>query len=564
MMDKRKLSAALTLLLSLACAAVGWTQASFLWAPPAFDLTLHPGETTEIEMSLVNQGTEPASFSFYIADVKAKPKGYDFTEPDSANPYSCADWLTLEPTQATLEAQKGCTVKCTIKVPRDAKGARYGAVLCRLDIAQPEEKIAGRVEVEWHMATVLSLTVAGTRLPKTAEVTILEAIKPKPSQGVLAIKARLKNTSEVHIFGQGQLTLRDGQGRRIREYPLGRGRGMILPGAEMEFASIFRRQFLPGDYIADVAIDYGGNRGPARASLPFTVTRESLTSEEMIHQVAFYVTPQFRVIEASPGSVRGISLQLTNREDAPIDVQAALRDIQFDEFGRLIILDTQDGQNSAAPWITLQPAELELKAREQRNLRYKISVPRDFAGGGGYACLLFTASTTGADGEAKQSQAGTALLVSIPKNARREAQIAKVEVSQDPALQMSLIAVTLENQGNVYLVPLEGEVILHRRIEEPTPETNSEVEILPTERERFEQVAELTLQNVSTVLLPEASRTYLAVTHGKLPSGEYRVDVKINYGGEGPALFSQRFTVEADSEAAPQAPTIAPESEEVQ
>lgn len=33
--------------------------------------------------------------------------------------------------------------------------------------------------------------------------------------------------------------------------------------------------------------------------------------------------------------------------------------------------------NSAALWITLQPAQLELKAREQRNLRYKMSVPRE-------------------------------------------------------------------------------------------------------------------------------------------------------------------------------------------
>jgi len=565
-MKRRTLTVMLGLLMALTAAA-GWGQASYLWAPPAFDLYLRPGETTEIEMNLVNQGTEPATFTFELADIKAKPKGkgYKFTTPDPTNPYSCAEWMTLEPTAITLQAQKGCTVKATIKVPRGAKGARYVAVLCRLDVEKPSERVAGRVELQWYMTTVVSLTIAGTRMPKTAEVVNLEVTKPKRSQGALAIRARLKNTSQVHVFAQGRLTLRDGEGRRIRECPLGQGRGMILPGAEMEFTSIFRQQFLPGDYIADVAIDYGGNRGPARASLPFTVTRESLTSQEMIHQVAFYATPQFRTLEVSPGAVRGISVQLTNRENVPVHVQTALRDIQFDQFGRLVVLDTRDGENSAAPWVTVEPTELDLKPHEQRTLRYRISVPRDFDGGGAYACLVFTASVKEAGNQPKQSQATTALLISVPRNAKRLAKITDISITQNKVTKLNMIGVTLQNDGNIHLIPLEGHVVISKRAEKATPEPGSGIEIMPSERERYEQIATLPLQNISTILLPGASRVFVAVGRGVLPSGQYRADAVINYGGDSPALFSQEFTIEADEAdngAAQQASIAGIESEE--
>ncbi len=483
--------------------------------------------------------------------MRQKHKGYEFLPPDPENPYSCADWLVLEPASVTLLPKEGCIIKCTITVPRAAKGARYAGIVCGLDVPEFEAESGGQVELEWSMATVISLTVAGTRYPKSAEITSLEAVKPRASAGSLMIRALLKNTSEVHVFGSGRLTLRDGEGRRIRETPLGQGRGMILPGAELEFSSLFGQRLLPGDYLADVAIHYGGDRGPAQANLPFTVTRESLTGGEMIHQVAFYVMPQYRILELSPGSMRALDLQLTNQESEPVSVQASLQDIEFDELGRLIILDSRDGENSAAPWVTLQPAELVLKAGERRTLRYKVTVPRDSAAGSGYGCLLFTASMIGTDGKLRRSQAGIVLLASIPKNTHREAQISKVEVSQDPIGGAIVISTTLQNQGNIYLANAAGQVILERRIQTSTPELDSGIEIVPSGVESFERISDLAIEGLTTVLLPGTSRIYPAVVKENLPAGEYRVSVQIDYTGDRPASFTHRFTVEAESEDLP-------------
>lgn len=556
-MNKRRLSCLLVLLGALLCASAGWPQgASFIWSPPAFDLTVRPGETQELQMNLVNEAMAPATFSFRLMDLVPAADGYGLAPPDPANPYSCASWLTVEPTEATVQPKRALVVKCTIEVPRDAKGARYGGVLCELETPEEAEEAGQKVEFRWQMATVLSLTVAGTRFRREAEITSLTADKPQRGAGVVQIKARLRNICDVHVFGQGRVTLREAGGRRLREYPLGQGRGMIIPGAELDFSTIFGRELAPGDYLAEVAIRYGGHRGPAQGSLPFTVAYESVTSGETIHEVGFYVTPDFRGIRVSPGSVRALDVALMNLEEAPIQVQVEARDVQFDQRGYLIILDSRDGEHSAAPWISLEPAELVLKPRQQRKLRYKVSVPRDTTLGGGYACLLFTATMTGPDGTLKRSQASTAVVLPIAQNAQVDGELSKVEVSRQPGTGVTIIAATMENHGNIHIYALDAQVTLYKRVAPQVPEADSGIEVIETER--FEQVAELPIQNFRTYLLPGASRAYLAVTPDKLPAGEYRADVVVVYGGEQPALYSHRFTVEAESEDPPGAvPTSA-------
>jgi len=60
----------------------------------------------------------------------------------------------------------------------------------------------------------------------------------------------VENKGNVHVVTRGEIVIRTADGRTVARYPLGGGRGIILPNATVALRSVITRKFPPGDYQA--------------------------------------------------------------------------------------------------------------------------------------------------------------------------------------------------------------------------------------------------------------------------------------------------------------------------
>lgn len=117
---------------------------------------LEPGENTTFEVTVENGEDEPVTVS---PDL--------FTPPAGERPVP-SEWVTVDPSEATIEAGEEATVTVAVDVPADAKMARYRGILALTD-----EMISydGRPERPVHAA---QFSVEVTRPPTVFVVPLNE------------------------------------------------------------------------------------------------------------------------------------------------------------------------------------------------------------------------------------------------------------------------------------------------------------------------------------------------------------------------------------------------------
>jgi hypothetical protein len=221
-----------------------------------------------------------------------------------------------------------------------------------------------------------------------------------------------------------------------------------------------------------------------------------------------------------------------------------IRDVAFDPDGRTEILESCGGPYSVAAWLELPLTELEVPAGGERRLRGSLRVPRDAVQAGGTAALLFTARTTSESEEERHSELAALVIAAVPQLAEPEAALDNMAVVFDPSRQETQLRFAFHNTGNLFLYPSSGSVALNRVLEPETRMLEGGIEVVSAGGTRTEPVADLSFESLAAYVLPETTRTFVAVYEGELAPGEYQVEAEITYGGDLPALLTQHFVVE--------------------
>ena len=233
----------------------------------------------------------------------------------------------------------------------------------------------------------------------------------------LILVAKIRNQGNGHVFARGTLTLRDSAGRRLRQIPLGTGRGVILPRSEVNLVSVLPAGLSPGQYVADISVTYGGRR-PAVAKIPFSVASDSATQKTPPIQATiapFSVDPGDLDLGYPAGATAAKSLVIENRSDQAIRVEGRALPLAFDEEGELVSDETGASAASCAQWIELKPNVVEIKPRSRQVVRMMISIPKGESGGK-YANVVFTATPVSTDkGQAWSGESGAVVFLRVGK-----------------------------------------------------------------------------------------------------------------------------------------------------
>lgn len=541
----------ITLGLSKGLKAASSYDFTFALSPQLVELELLPGEITRFSVLLVNESKiKKARFLVYVSDLIEERTGkYKVAEPGTSS-YSAASWIKVSPPDFVLGPGEGMEILTEVTVPRGVVGGRYAVIVFEL---APEEKSKeekfGTLTLHHRMTTAVEISIKRRTAKTKAVISSLKVVSVREDETLakfgkeaLMFSASLKNEGNIHIFGEGTLTIRSKKGRRIRQVPLGGGRGTVLPDTTVDFQSLLRRRLPPGDYVAEAVIKYAGSR-PAVAKLPFTISPEEVPitkagSFKSTMEISFAVGPELIEMAAPPGSFRSMGLVVHNREDRPIYVEIYPRAMEYNSDGELVLLPSAKGSYYCGEWLTINPSSFELSPGEKKRLSISVKVPKGEAGGR-CANIVFDAVLAGDNpgSTIQKTSSNVPFFLTISGTLNQQAEIVRMKVLPKDGSGYRKFVVSFKNTGNIHLKP-RGKILVKKRVE---IEKTGEVEYVG--EPDYEELEEIAFNEVKGVVLPGGTRDLIAVYPVELPDGEYSVEAEVDYGDKKKAVGKKTFSV---------------------
>jgi hypothetical protein len=476
--------------------------------------------------------------------VETKDGAYKVAEKGESA-YSCADWMRIEDTTLTLKPGESREVKVYVSAPPNVFGGRYGAVVFEVvpEAESPGKKLA-TVEYHFRMPAYVEVSVQrfGGLLRKAAisdfkveNVASGPIIKELGGEG-LGFIAAVKNDGNIHVDGKGTLVIKDKAGKVKRRVPLGGGRGVVLPGATVEFKSLLKKP-PAGEYVARAVISFGG-LSPSIAEIPFVVSRAKSSaagSFKASAPLALDIKPENLEFKTPPGGFRVATLNLRNDERDTISIRGYVRDLEYDPEGAIDAVDSSGTSPSCRRWISLEPERITVPPARTSQVKFTMRVPSGTTGGY-YACVVLDALLQGKKEGSISSPFEIPVIMSVPPKSDIKGEVSDLEVSASAGKSASFIAY-FKNSGNIHLKP-KGKINL-----QVLKEVKSTGDLTYVGKPQWEKVDQVPFEEVSQYVLPGGIRKMEAGYAGALASGKYSAEISIDYGGSAPATFKKEFTV---------------------
>ena len=233
----------------------------FVVGPGKVDLSMQPGETKVIEMTVTNRTAERRRFNLSIEDAEGST---DVNTPivllgEDRGPYSIKDYIHIPHTSFELNPSERARIPVTIRIPADAEpGGRYGSVLVDTvavnalisDTAgtAPQSAIVARI------GTLFFLTIPGD-VEREGALRDFTTVPPKRfyQGGPVTLGILFENTGSIHLAPYGEVRIRNISGKEVGNMEL--DPWFVLPESLRLREVTWERDLLMGRYTATVYIN---------------------------------------------------------------------------------------------------------------------------------------------------------------------------------------------------------------------------------------------------------------------------------------------------------------------
>lgn len=226
-------------------------EVSISVSPIRVEHLVKQGEKGTDVISVTNDGTTPTRLKVLIEDWALTKNGNPMFMKVENNPYSCAEWIRINPVDFRIGPGQTREVRYTITVP---KGIEDGGYRTAIIFETVPDTIVGekmtRVFIKGRIATVL-YEVVGKPIPQGHANSLRSQLKKDGIDFILA----LQNTGKVHFRTKGSITVKDSEGEKkleveIPDVPL-------LPESEREVKISYDKPIPKGKYSAIAVVDIG-------------------------------------------------------------------------------------------------------------------------------------------------------------------------------------------------------------------------------------------------------------------------------------------------------------------
>jgi hypothetical protein len=532
--------------------------ATCLWPKPApaqFDISLSPllvqldmapGSRKMFSVFVNNENDQrTVNLIVYSMDMIETEQGAYKVVDKGQSEFSCADWMRIQDTSFALAPNASKEIKVQIMAPPNVFGGRYGAVVVEVvPEAAPSGQKLGSVQYHFRMPAFVELSVkrfgglarkASISDFKVERVTRASMIRELGGPG-LGFTASVKNEGNVHVEGTGSLIIKDQNGRTKRRVPLGGGRGIVIPGATVEFQS-FLKEPPVGQYVARAVVSFGG-LSPCIAEVPFVVSRTKGSASGAFKAsaaMAMQVQPEKLDLKIPNRGLRAATFSFRNQEQDTIFVRAHVAELGLGLDGDVQALDSAETGRSCKPWIGLDPVTFSVAPERSAQVRFTIKAPEE-GEGGYYACLVFDALLKESNQNVISTPFEIPVLMSIPPKQTYGGEVLDMEI-EATAGKPGVLTAYFKNLGNIHVKP-KGRVTISKF--KAAPQT---ADLTYVGKTGYEKVVDFAFEDVDQYVLPQGVRKMVAAYAGALDRGKYQAEISITYGGAEPAKLVREFQI---------------------
>jgi P pilus assembly chaperone PapD len=220
-------------------------------SPIRVEHLVNQGEEGTDTITVTNDGTTSTRMQVSIEDWSLTTDGTPIFIKQGNNPYSCAGWIQVNPTDFKVEPGQTTEVRYTITVPEGIKDGGYHAALIFETVPDVTvgEKTKG-VSLRGRIATILYEKVGNPDLKCYAN-SLKTIIKKDGADFILA----LQNTGKAHVRTKGSITVKDSNGGDsfkvdVPDVP-------VLPESERNITISYDKAIPKGKYTATAVVDIG-------------------------------------------------------------------------------------------------------------------------------------------------------------------------------------------------------------------------------------------------------------------------------------------------------------------
>lgn len=240
---------------------LGSQARAFGITPARYLVTVNPGESQTLVMTIDNNEPKPVNFSLSITGMRQDSAGRSvFT----AGLDPAETWVKPEAQSVTLRSGEKRKIRFTVSVPKDAlPGSRYlGLAIESIPARNGETIVNGR------LTALLILQIAGV----VTESLSLESHAPTNFiwKKNLPFTLKFTNNGTIETPVSGQVITKNWRGRALDIQPLVLGNQLIAgTKRSIDTALAAQKIFWPGLYAADIQIRYGKTNQKISSTIHF-------------------------------------------------------------------------------------------------------------------------------------------------------------------------------------------------------------------------------------------------------------------------------------------------------
>lgn len=532
-----------------------WSNASaqISLIPQVQEIELNRGGKACFNLQVANRGSQPQTLIMTSRAMDISPEGIPFANP-GASEWSCADWITFEPTVFNLEADEVQIIECLARGPGDAVGS-YSAFITadyRVEAQtvrfEDDKESATTVDFGLAVSSVLLATVRSreNRLELQPDSLVVlsgqrgsqeESRNPfgEVSSDAWHITVPVRNAGNVHAVVRGKASIWTEDMRLVDEVDLSAGRGYVLRGKSRFFRAEGPRVLPDGIYLIKVTLQ------PQRARMvqgmfPYAVLKGRAipgAATENVRALMRSFTPQFSLSTNSldyrinPGAKRTQGVRIRNHSSDSLLVRARLVDWSLNDSGR-VVLDPliTDADRSCLSWLDVTPNPLLVPPRRSATAKVKLSAPGE-VDGEYYAAVVFETEDAPANLPIGAQLPRTVMITSSsPTTAVYGVEIKSIDYEAVGPLNRVFV-VNVANVGNVHCYCMGRLTIFDRFWKKALEFVNFGGE--------------------TDFILPGKLRGYAVPCPGALENGEYKAVVEVKFHDESPQVNEEfRFVDSQD------------------
>ncbi|MBT9163820.1 MAG: hypothetical protein DDT24_00740 [Chloroflexi bacterium] len=223
-------------------------------SPPVLMVSIAPGESTDHTIIVVNEAGPPMDLIVEMKGLGQSANGsFKPLVPDEdQSPYSARTFISsISPSEFHLATASSQEIEVVIDVPGNIGGGSRYAIIYISSKPTPGHDGA---DIAVAIATPVVVTISGTEPSKTGHIsdfTIGERV-----DGLVDIRATLKNTGNHHYRARAEAVLKDGKGNKLATASTPLTHSSILPGFTRQFdLSLAPGRELPSGAYIDLKIE---------------------------------------------------------------------------------------------------------------------------------------------------------------------------------------------------------------------------------------------------------------------------------------------------------------------